>query len=128
MGAVSQEEGISPFLRTQFFPTHRERLHRQPVPSICSLSQLKCAFDCPPHDGRRQGLLHQLGALLSNLRSSLLESGQLVRRPELHLYPKRFDEVSCDDTGHRPVFRGRICWVRKGQSRLLHWQAVDPSP
>ena len=32
--AVSQEEGITPFLRPKLLPVHRGRLHRQPGPGI----------------------------------------------------------------------------------------------
>ena len=34
--------------------------------------------------------------------------------------PERCNKVSCDETGRRPVFRGRQCWVWKGQSCLFH--------
>ena len=51
----------------------------------------------------------------------------MVCYPELHLAPECSDEVSCDDTRRRPVLRGRLYWVWKGQSRLFGWQAGDPS-
>ena len=52
----------------------------------------------------------------------------MVRRPELLLAPDCCDEVSCDETGLRPVLRRRQCRVWEGQTCLFHWQAGDPPP
>ena len=43
------------------------------------------------------------------------------------MYPECCDEVSYDDTGRRPVLRGRLSWFGKGQFRLFDCQAGDPS-
>ena len=80
-----QEGGISPLLRNQFYPVHCGRLHRQPGPSLCCPSQLTCALEWVPRNGRRHGLLRPLGSPLPNHRPDLLEAGRVVFRPELHL-------------------------------------------
>ena len=54
-----------------------------------------------------------------------MEVGGVIRRPELLLAPERCYEVSCYDTGHRSVLRGRFCWVWEGQALLFHGQAGD---
>ena len=46
--AISQEEGISPFLRNQFCPLYRGRLHRQPRPCLFCPPQLTCALERVP--------------------------------------------------------------------------------
>ena len=46
---ISQEEGISPFLRTQFCPIYRGRLHRHSCPRLCFLLKLTCNLDRNPH-------------------------------------------------------------------------------
>ena len=52
----------------------------------------------------------------------------MVLHTELLLAPECCDKMSCDDTGRRPVLRGRHFWVWEGQTRLFHWQASDPRP
>ena len=42
---ISQEEVISSFLRTQFHPIYRGKLHHQPCPRLCRPPQLMCALD-----------------------------------------------------------------------------------
>ena len=36
--------------------------------------------------------------------------------------------MPCGDTGHHSVLWACICWVWEVQTRMLHWQAVDPLP
>ena len=47
----------------------------------------------------------------------------MVGRPKCGLAPEIRGEVSCDDTGRRPVLRGRKYRIRYGQPRLFHRQA-----
>ena len=110
--AISQEEGILPYLRTQFRSVHCGRLHRQPYTRLGFTSQSTCALDWGPRYVLRQGLLCQKDAPLPQLRLSLLETGQVVRRPELLLDPERYNKVTCDDTVCRPFFRVLIWMVR----------------
>ena len=51
----------------------------------------------------------------------------MVCSPELHLAPECCNLVSCDNTERRPVLRGRLGSVGKGQSRLFDGQAGDPA-
>ena len=46
--AISQEEGILPFLRTNFFPVYHGRMNRHPGPCICCTSQPTCALEWVP--------------------------------------------------------------------------------
>ena len=110
-----------------FCTVHRGYLHRQPGPGLCRPSQLTCALDWAPCNDRRQGLLRPLCDPLPNRCPSLLEAGQVVCCPETHLAHDRCNEVSCDESVLHPVFRGRQCWLWKGQSHLFHWQTGDPS-
>ena len=116
------------FLPTQFCPVHCVRLYCQPGPSICLPLQPTCALNWVPFDGHRQGFPCLLGAPPPNRCLSLFEAGQVVRCPELHMAPKRYNEVSCDETGRPPAFRGHICWFHLGHSPLFHLQVVDPYP
>ena len=52
----------------------------------------------------------------------------MVFHPELLLAPERYEEVSCDDTGRRPVLRDRIFRIREVQSRLFTGRCVTPLP
>ena len=63
-----------------------------------------------------------------HLRYPLSEVGGVIRRLELFLAPDRCDEVYCDDTGLRPVLRGRFFQVREGKTCLFHGQAGESSP
>ena len=51
----------------------------------------------------------------------------MVRRLKLLLAHECSNEVSCDDTGRRPVLRGRFRQIREGQARLFSRQVCDPS-
>ena len=46
--AIPQEEGVTSLLCPQISPIDCGRLHRQPGPGICCLSQLTCALDRAP--------------------------------------------------------------------------------
>ena len=123
--AIPQEEGVTPFLRPQIRPIDCGRMHFQPGPGICCLSQSACVLDRGPFQCGHQCLLRPPLTSSTNLRPSLPEAGRVVCRPELNLAPECCDAVSCDDTGRRPVLRGRLGGVRKGQSRLFDWHCFN---
>ena len=100
------------FLRPQICPIQRGQLYHHPGPSLCRPLHTMCALELGPCDGRCQGLLRPMGAPPPNRSPSLLEVVRVVCHPELHLAPERFDKVSCDDTGRRPVFREHHLRVR----------------
>ena len=124
---ISQEEGVTPFLCPQLRPIYCGRLHYHPGPGLCCPLQSTCTLDREPFQCRCHCLFRPLLVPSPNCRPNLPEAGRVVFRPELHLAPECFNEVSCDDTGRRPVLRGCKCWVRKVQSRLFHWQTGDLS-
>ena len=41
---------------------------------------------------------------------------------------ERCDEVSCDDTGHRPVGSGGLIRVYESNTRILDWNTGERSP
>ena len=118
--SIPKEEGVTLFLRPQIRPIYCGRLHLQPVPGLFRPLQSTCALDRGPFQCRCQCLLYPMLTPSPNRRPTLPETGRGVCRPELHLAPECCNEVSCDDTGRRPVFRGRLIWVGKGQSCLFY--------
>ena len=126
--AISQEEGISPFLCTQFCPVYRGRLHQQPGPCLSCTLHLSCNLDWAPRYGLCQGLHHFQDAPLPNRHLSLSEAGWVVHRSELHLVPEFCDKVNCDDIGRRPVFKGRIFGFVRASPVCFTGRSVTPLP
>ena len=65
-------------------------------------------------------------SFLTSSISPLSQKYGVVRRTEHLLAPERCNEISCDNTGCRPVFRSCIYRVWESQTRLFHWQAGNP--
>ena len=82
--------------------------------------------------GNRQGLrqcsLQLKCVTIHHLFTPLSHIDGVVCRTELLLALERCDKISCDNTGQRPVIGGHLFRVWEGQTRLFHWQAVDPPP